>query len=176
MKKSTYYFTFLSLLTLLMFSPALFPPGVGAQDKPLVLVPLLIGQDWQNAQRQLLALGLTARRLPPKQECQEQWRVNQVLEQRPEAGALLARGSGVALITCQPAIIDNNREVPDLSGLNYAQAKQLLQKMSLHLRVVYKDSCLDPFLQNTIIEQEPEPKSIVRRGSVVFAIICRGRL
>ncbi len=139
----------------------------------MVMLPLLINQTYEQAATRLSGLGLVARRVEPENDCGNQRQLNRVLRQRPEAGELVPLESVVTLVTCPPVIVNINRQVPDLKGLDMAQAKILLRGMDLKLRVGYQSNCTEPFLQNKIVSQHPEPLSTVRRGSLVQVLICR---
>ena len=159
------------MLSLLLL---VYPNIASSQDKAaeVVMVPFLINQHWDQASQTLRAMGLKARRVAPPEDC-DQRQLSQVLSQRPEAGELVRQGTTVTLVTCQPAVIDWRRQVPDLSGLDLGTAKMRLQKLDLKLRVTYRNSCAEPFLQNKIIAQKPPPLSVVKRGTLVWVSICR---
>ena len=139
------------------------------------MVPMLLNQPFAQAKERLEQLGLKARRVAPPAECTEPMQLNRVLSQRPEAGALVKPGSTISLVACQPSLPNRQRQVPDLHGLDLSQAKNLLHSLDLKLRIGYKSDCLDPFLQNKIVEQSPPANSTVKRGTIIRALICRYR-
>lgn len=159
----------LTMLTVLL----LVYPNIGWSQNQ-VMLPLLSGQSWQQASQRLAALGLEARRVPPRQPCDDELRINQVISQHPEAGSWLPRGGRVTLVTCAPVVVSLERQVPDLNGLTLAQAKVILQKLNLKMRYSFNHGCLDPFLQGKVIKQQPPPNSQLRRGSIVWISICQG--
>lgn len=162
------------MLAMVLLPHLLVYPNIArSQDETLVMVPMLLNQTYNEASTRLRQLGLIPRRLSPPEECTQPMQLNRVLDQRPEAGALLRTGGVVSLVSCQPTIIDLNRQVPDLSGMELAEAKILLQRLGLKLRVLYKNDCFELFLQNKIVEQTPAPQSVVKRGSLVWVRICR---
>jgi beta-lactam-binding protein with PASTA domain len=140
-----------------------------------VMVPLLLDSRFNEAEFLLNRLGLSARRLPAAEGCSLPDQLNRVRAQYPQAGTMVSRGSAVGLHTCPPLLFSPWQEVPDMNGLNLAQARHLAQTLGLKLRVSYHPDCYDPFRQGVVIAQKPEPGSAVKRGGLLIARICGPR-
>ena len=169
-KKMSYITALLIIAGLLTI---VYPIISFSQDGRVVMAPMLIDQTYYDASQRLRSLGLKALRIAPPEDCAQERMLNRVLSQRPEAGTLLKPGSSVTLVTCQPALINKTRQVPNLNGMELAEAKMLLQKLDLKLRVIYKNDCFEAFSQNKIVDQQPAAMSMVKRGALVWVRICR---
>jgi beta-lactam-binding protein with PASTA domain len=88
---------------------------------------------------------------------------------------MVRRGSAVGLHTCPPLLVEQWHEAPDLNGLSLAQARQLAQSLGLKLRIAYVADCYEPFRQGVIISQQPEPRSLIRKGGLLIARFCGPR-
>lgn len=64
-------------------------------------------------------------------------------------------------------------EVPDLGGMEYAKAAQLLSEKGLEIVLGgWQYSSEQP--DSTVISQEPEPRMMIKRGRTVKVVISRG--
>ncbi|MDH4280799.1 MAG: Stk1 family PASTA domain-containing Ser/Thr kinase, partial [Acidimicrobiia bacterium] len=93
---------------------------VVSQTPEQVLVPTLVGLDFNDAQRQLTELGLT---FDLEREPSDEFELDQVIRTDPEAGVRVNTSSQVKLIVSQgPAQI----AMPNLAGMTQPQASNLL--------------------------------------------------
>ena len=163
---------FLLIIIVVLFASSSKAQG---QEEAPVLTPLLIGFNYDDAAAYLKQLGLTPRRLSAGQDCQHPQQLNRVVAQMPEAGTPLKPGGHVGLYACPPTYHNPWRQVPDLNGFTLIQARNLMQKLDLRLRVAYKPDCYDFFLHGKIIAQDPAPRTLVKNGDLVKAFICGPR-
>ncbi|MDR1396234.1 MAG: PASTA domain-containing protein [Desulfarculales bacterium] len=162
---------------LILLLPILTPgPVSGKQESGAeIMVPLLLGQSFEEAGDLLAGLGLRAKRLSSGADCSLPGRLNRVQRQYPEAGTMLPRGGEVGLYTCPSVLLNPWRETPDLTGLTLAQARRLAQSLQLKLKAVYKTDCFEPFLGGAVIAQEPEARAPIRRNGLLAVSICGPR-
>ncbi|PYT10388.1 MAG: hypothetical protein DMF60_00225 [Acidobacteria bacterium] len=147
------------LCTLLLYVAILNAPvGWGWQlqqrsQVPLVRVPPLIGQNLGRAQALLTGSGLRLGQVirvvsgrPP----------DTVLQQKPEAGTFVRYGSLIDIAVATPVLM------PNLIGLDLAQARAVLSRLKLELtQVVQQVSQQRP---GTVVEQLPRAGTAVRPG------------
>lgn len=162
-------------LVLLLLSLTPEPVSGKQQGGAEIMVPLLLGQRFEEASALLAGLGLKGRRLVSGEDCSLPGRLDRVQRQYPEAGTMLARGREVGLYTCPPVFLTPWRETPDLNGLTLTQARRLAQALQLKLKVVYKAECFDPFSRGAVIAQKPEARTSIRRDSILAVSICGPR-
>lgn len=132
-----------------------------------VQVPDLTGLPLQEARRQAEELGLELR--VQEQRASEDAPPDTVLEQRPRAGEMLARGSALYVI------VSAGREtvaVPDVSGLTESRAREELTRLGLVLRRATEASKDVPV--GVVIRQDPGPGEQVTRGTSIDVVISSG--
>ncbi|MBC8383762.1 MAG: PASTA domain-containing protein [Candidatus Cloacimonetes bacterium] len=67
----------------------------------------------------------------------------------------------------------NEVEVPELSNKDYRKAKHDLYKMGLYINKVGERNSMD-VLSGSIISQEPQAKTIVKKGYTIDVIVSKG--
>lgn len=121
-----------------------------------VIVPKVTGYDLQTAQKALKKKNLTLRTVGEG---------DSVTAQIPAAGASIPGNSTVILYMGEQAPADQV-EVPDLTGMNYDQAKEKLNALGLYLRA----SGVSYYTPVTkVVEQSEAPGTLVDRGTVISA-------
>jgi len=66
-----------------------------------------------------------------------------------------------------------NVETPNLSGMNFASAKRLLNTTKLH--IVVRDSVWsDDFKAETVVEQKPEAGTMLKPDGTVYVVLSKG--
>jgi serine/threonine-protein kinase len=137
------------------------PPGTEvvvkvSKGKAPITVPSVIGQDVNQAQQALQALGLSV----AVQQQQSDKPANQVINQDPPEGSGLEKGARVILtISSGPPLVP----VPDVSnkGYNFDQANQILQQQGL-----VGDKAFD-FPGGQVRQQNPAAGTQVPKGTHV---------
>lgn len=128
-------------------------------------VPDVVGMRGVEAARRIQAAKLRAQ----VRQVFSRRRANQVLSQRPAAGAEIAPGAAVLLTLSRGAA---RVQVPDLVGRSEADAAEELTSEGLEARVVRVASRR---AAGTVIAQNPAAGERVRRGSTVRVNVSRGR-
>jgi beta-lactam-binding protein with PASTA domain len=128
-------------------------------------VPDVVGMRGVEAARRIQAAGLR----PQVRHVFSRRRPNQVLSQRPAAGAEL-RPQGAVLLTLSRGV--PRVDVPDLVGHSEADAAEELTREGLETRVVRVASRQRV---GTVVAQNPAPGERVRRGTTVRVNVSRGR-
>lgn len=82
------------------------------------------------------------------------------------------------LVTVYVSRGPQNREtrVPDVTGMNFDEAKSLLTTYKLRVSYVEEVKAPDDEDPGTVLEQSPEPDELVREGSAIELTIVRGYL
>jgi beta-lactam-binding protein with PASTA domain len=128
-------------------------------------VPDVVGMRGVEAARRIQAAKLRAQ----VRQVFSRRRANQVLSQRPAAGAEIAPGAAVLLTLSRGAA---RVQVPDLVARSEADAAEELTSEGLEARVVRVASRR---AAGTVIAQNPAAGERVRRGSTVRVNVSRGR-
>ncbi len=135
---------------------------------PEVHVPDVTGKTRQDAIALLQRMGLEMGEL--RYAFSDTYLEKQVISQYPDAHTLLTNDNRIAFITIslgkKPAIF----EIPRLIGLDEEEARFLIRKAGLQLGVVsFERREYEP--DGVIIEQVPEPGTVVEEGAQVSVII-----
>ena len=96
----------------------------------------------------------------------------QVIHQEPASGREVVQGTKVNLIVSkgsEPIWV----KMPDLKGLNIAQAKTILQNFNLNIGVVQPEAS-DKYAPDLVIRQDPGAESEILQGSIVNLVISAG--
>lgn len=136
--------------------------SVAVSDPQMVRVPPLRGMLIDRARdalgRTRLILGQVDRR--PTENTQ-----GSVLEQSPEANALVPSGSTVSVVISDPQLV----RVPDLRGVTPAVAQGRLGAIRLRLGSSQERPSPDP--PGSIVDHEPSAGQLVERGSTVDVFV-----
>ena len=126
--------------------------------------PNVIGLDRAEAEAQLEALGVVPRFQPPRYS--DVAPNGTVINQRPPSGAPIALGEGVELVT-SAGPLNRAVEMPNLTGLAYEQALQIINNERLVLRRVSRTYILGA-REITVSSQYPLAGSQVMQGEDVL--------
>ena len=138
---------------------------LGDDPKPLVPVPNVVGQSFEDASAELIAAKFTVKSV--EQVSDE--RPGTILEQSPAAGDEAEEGSEVTLTIAKAP---KTFAVPNLVGSTIDEATALLAEQGLELgNQTEQESDSDPGL---IISQDPLPDEEVTRGTAVDVVVSSG--
>lgn len=133
-----------------------------------VVMPIVVGLPYREAQIQLLSRGLRLGQILPTYD--DTVPAGAVVWQSIPAQQAVSVGTTVDLLISQgprPSV-----PVPDLVGLSLEEAEQVLVRSGLRLGAVQVGTDAT-FLPNTVIAQSPAADSVVTPGTVVSVIIAR---
>jgi len=130
--------------------------------------PNVIGLDRAEAEAQLDALGVRSRFQPPRYS--DVAPSGTVINQRPPAGAPIALGETVELVT-SAGPLNRAVEMPRLEGLPYQQALEIIKSERLVLRRVSRTYLIGA-REITVASQYPIPGSQVMQGEDVLLTVA----
>lgn len=130
--------------------------------------PNVIGLDRAEAEAQLDALGVRSRFQPPRYS--DVAPSGTVINQRPPAGAPIALGETVELVT-SAGPLNRAVEMPRLEGLPYQQALEIIKSERLVLRRVSRTYLIGA-REITVASQYPIPGSQVMQGEDVLLTLA----
>jgi eukaryotic-like serine/threonine-protein kinase len=136
------------------------------QESRPVAVPTLIDLPRENAVRQLERLGLKAEVL---EQSDLETPAGRVFEQSPEAGTRLPKGETVRLLVSTGAPMT---KVPQVAGLSYEEALDVLEQSGLEARRV---DIFSNEPSGQVVTQRPAPGETVRQGSTVTLRVSKGQ-
>lgn len=163
-----------------------FPPGTIFTQRPLdgtklsagsrvtlvassgpsqFVVPDVAGQELDEAQRLVTAIGLKPKAIP---EYSDSVRVNEVIETRPRPGTEAAENSEVEIVVSAGYA---PRKVPKMVGLPAAEALNLLGRSGLgagDLETVYRADAEE----GTVLEVSPAEATVLPRNSAFDVVIA----
>jgi eukaryotic-like serine/threonine-protein kinase len=152
----------------LLILAALFLPSLlsGSSDRENVLVPTVTGERLQRAERLLERRGLEVGDV--SREADGSVRRGVVMEQDPEPGADLTRGSEVDLVVSSgPPLV----AVPEVVGDQLPEAEDELESQGFEVETFYSESDED---RNEVLSVDPAPGERVRKGSTVTLELSDG--
>jgi serine/threonine-protein kinase len=127
-----------------------------------------------QARALLQELGLRGRVRLERGGCADPAQAGQVVDQSPPPGQSLPTGSWVDITVCPAPSPTRRVEVPDLGGLEEAQARALLKNAGLGLVVARRVGCAEPQAAGRVIWQAPAAGQQAKRGQRVAVRVCRG--
>ena len=131
-----------------------------------VEVPSLVTLSQEDAIRQLNVLGFT----PAIQEVDNDlFGAGEVLSQEPIMGTLAARGS---VVTLQVSLGPSERQIPDLTGLEFSEALGLL--FELDFRTLRMDESDPAVEEGLVLRTEPAAGSLLRGQEIVTIFVSSG--
>jgi eukaryotic-like serine/threonine-protein kinase len=136
-----------------------------AESKP-VAVPPVIGLEEELAKAQLEELGLEA---DVDRRPSTEYGAGIVADQSPKEGTKLAKGEAVLIVVSTGPPMT---QVPDVVGMKYDEALDVLQKASLRAKKVEVFSDKEP---GEVLRQDPRADETVREGAVVTLQVSKGR-
>jgi beta-lactam-binding protein with PASTA domain/predicted Ser/Thr protein kinase len=136
-----------------------------AESKP-VAVPPVIGLEEELAKAQLEELGLEA---DVDRRPSTEYGAGIVADQSPKEGTKLAKGEAVLIVVSTGPPMT---QVPDVVGMKYDEALDVVQKASLRAKKVEVFSDKEP---GEVLRQDPRADETVREGSVVTLQVSKGR-
>jgi beta-lactam-binding protein with PASTA domain/predicted Ser/Thr protein kinase len=137
--------------------------GVGGTQE--VTVPLVVGKDQADAERELRDLGLETQRREVQDEVNP---VGRVTAQEPLANTQVRRGTTVIISVSSGAPI---QEVPDVRGRTVEAAREILTGAGFRVETRDANSDREP---NSVIDQSPAAGSRQPKGSVIVLTVSRG--
>jgi serine/threonine-protein kinase len=140
---------------------------LGDDQAPLVTVPNVVGEQFEDANRELTALGLDV--VDPVERVSDA-EPGEVLEQDPPPNARVEEGSEIELTIAKAP---RTFPVPDLTGATVDEAATLLAEQGLQLGN-QSDQSSDEFDEGQIISQDPLPNEEVERGTPVDVVVSSG--
>jgi len=140
-----------------------------------VPVPEVRGLTEALARAELSKAGLQGRVRQEAGHCQDPASAGLVLRQRPEPDQGLPPNSWVDITVCRRQATGRRLEVPNLHGLEEAQARAALAAAGLGLHITKREKCQRPDLLGRVVCQTPPAGEQARAGQRVKVRICRGR-
>lgn len=140
-----------------------------------VPVPEVKGLAEASARAELSRAGLRGRVHQESAPCPDPAAAGLVLRQRPEPGVELPANSWVEISVCPQAPSGRRVEVPNLQGLDEAQAQAALKAAGLRMRVSKRVKCENPQLMGRVTCQSPPAGEQAQPGLRVAVRVCRGR-
>lgn len=135
---------------------------------PPIRVPQLVGVPFSAARQQAQAHGLEV--VIAGEEYSPQYPVAYVISQKPEADALVEKGTRIEVV------VSIGREivtVPKVVGMPATLAAERLQTSGLRWRIAAEWS--DHVQEGVVISQNPAPEAQVDKGAEVFITVSKGR-
>jgi serine/threonine-protein kinase len=149
------------LVGVIVYALAFLGKSDGGGSKPTAEVPNLVGQTYDNAAQQLHESGFKVTRQDEINDAP----VDQVVEQRPEAGLLLEKGRTVVLTVSARQV-----QVPNVVGQNFDQASSALTKLGLTVNRVDQDSA--DKAPSTVLTMDPAAGTKVDKGTAVTLTVA----
>jgi eukaryotic-like serine/threonine-protein kinase len=128
-----------------------------------VAVPDLSGKSQDDARTALEEAGLKVGQVTTRDD--PKVKADRVIETNPKSGQNVAKGSSVSLILSSGQV-----QVPDVTGMSYSEAKDLLDAKGLKIKPVYQVSDLDA---DTVISQDNKNASVAQ-GATVTVYVSKG--
>lgn len=100
--------------------------------------------------------------------------IGTIVSQSINPGVEVDKGTEIDLyVRTQPSY--KRIEVPNLKGLSFSEAKNIIMKLGLELgNVIYQPSL--NLLPNTVVYQEPEPSSLVDPGTRINLVVIKEKV
>ncbi len=138
-------------------------------DANMVQVPEVTGQPFDVAERELTNAGFTV--ADPVEEASEDVPEGDVISQDPEAGSDAEKGSEIELTVSTGA---EQVTIPQLTGFQYDEAKDLLEsdKYGLKVKKNEQDSSAP---EDEVINSNPPGGTEVAKGSTVTLLVSGGQ-
>jgi serine/threonine-protein kinase len=136
---------------------------------PQVEVTDVVGEEFQVAKRVLEDKGFTV--AEPVRETSEDVPEGEVISQDPEGGSNADEGSEVTLTVSSGA---GQVTIPQLTGFQYSEAKQLLESDKYGL-VVKKNEQESSAPENEVINSNPPAGAKADKGSTVTLLVSQGQ-
>lgn len=144
---------------------------INRSQPPLVDVPNMVGLSFRNAELYLKQLGLKLGDTTRKPDIAKDAVLEQLYEGKAiSPGTRLFQGSAIGLVLGS-GIGTDEYEVPDLRGMTYAAAKDLLSSMGLNIAGVISDPDVEDEQKAFVYRQNPEssiktPDGFVQKNKI----------
>ena len=149
------------LVGVIVYALAFLGKDGGGGSKPTAEVPNLVGQPYDAAAQQARDAGFKVTRVDEINDAP----VDQVVEQRPEAGLLLEKGRTVVLTVSASQV-----QLPNVVGQSFDQANTALTKLGLTVNRTDQDSA--DKAPGTVLTMSPEAGTKVDKGTAVALIVA----
>ncbi|MFN3966244.1 MAG: PASTA domain-containing protein [Endomicrobiia bacterium] len=141
-----------------------------SKGKEKVVVPVLVSLKLEEAQSQILSIGLSIGSV--KYELSKQIPEGKVISSEPPAGQEVPKGTPINLLVSQgmPKIATPMVVVPDLYGKTLPEASSILSSYGLVLGKINKTTNIEQEF-DIILNQSPKAGSKVPKGSAISVTI-----
>ena len=138
---------------------------VNKSQPPLVDMPNLVGFSFRNALLYMQQIGLILGDTTRKPDIARDAVLEQLYNNKPiMPGTRIFEGSTVSFILGS-GLSEEEREVPDLFGMTYSEARIMLQSLGLNLGAIIPDPDVKDTANGYIYRQNPEPVTILSDGA-----------
>lgn len=134
----------------------------------LLTVPNLNGLTVEMARESLAREGLTG---VVHEKASDLGRPGTVIDQRPKPGQQVQKGTTVEFLIATAPVEAKLVEVPKLTGLTLAMARESLAREGLKPGLLHK-KVYDRASPGTVIDQKPGPGQPIKRGAAVDLVIA----
>jgi beta-lactam-binding protein with PASTA domain/tRNA A-37 threonylcarbamoyl transferase component Bud32 len=149
------------LVGVIVYALAFLGQSDGGTDNPTAEVPNVVGQAYDAAAQQLEGIGFKVTRQDEINDAP----VDQVVEQRPEAGLLLEKGRTVVLTVSARQV-----QLPNVVGQQFDQASVALTKIGLTVNRMDQESADQA--PNTVLAMSPTAGEKVDKGTAVTLTVA----
>ncbi len=138
-----------------------------SRGKELVIVPYLIGQNFQKAQFMLMERGLILRDTTYINS--EIYEKDTVISQSLRAGSTAYYGDSIDIVISLGSV--SSIEMPQLIGKSVEEAESIVHSLGLIVGATHYLKNDGTYLPHTVINQTPKANDIIKKGSEVYLIV-----
>lgn len=138
-----------------------------SRGKEAVIVPYLIGQNFQKALFMLMERGLVLG--DTTYEHSELYEKDTIIAQSKRAGSNAFYGDTIDLVISLGSI--SSVEMPQLIGKSIEEAEELVHSLGLIIGATHYIKNDGTYLPHTVINQTPKANEFVKKGSEVYLIV-----
>lgn len=148
---------------------------INRSQPPLLDMPNLVGLSFRNAEVFLTQMGLVVGDTTRKLDIAKDAILEQLFDGKPiTPGTKVFYGSKISLVLGN-GLSDEEQEVPDLFGMTYSEAKNMLGGMGLQIGAMLIDAGIKDTAQAFIYRQEPEFMTLRQDGTTQINKIRQGQ-
>ncbi len=130
-------------------------------SKPMVDVPNVVGMNVDEASRTLESVGLKMEIKEEQYITTEGQQANKVIQQDPEWGIRISKGSAVSVV------VTRELRIPSLVGMSYKDAVSKLKELKLDVGNVKKTPTKDEAKVDVVLKQSPASGTLTTPGTAV---------